>query len=441
MKHRSLPNKSLTIQRFIIRCILLIFLFLYLSNLKAQSVPELIFRNPVVSSGIPGTDGTKYRFSNVATGLDAVVEILGRSGNQVVLRNIDSTSIGWDKAFQPIMGIAGTVPANKEWWMEFRISFYKSATWQKTTINRIVATGLDIDGDGLSIREWVEMKRIKAFTISSSCVLTTNLGASIFDLVNYNNNGQNIRLIGPVTNFANIDTSATAVMATYEYEKKDQIDFKLGGKSGTLTSTAGIRLNSIWFKEFKLSSRPLPVKLVDFAAQYDRNKVNLNWATADETNFSHFVIERSTDGKNFDDISVVFSAGSDGSRQNYKLSDGDIKNKSGLLYYRLRIVDVDKKTSYSVTRIIRLDNGKDVLKLSIYPNPVATELRITIPAAWQGKEVRLELINNLGQLVRFQKNTNASQTEVISVSGLGKGIYFLKASTGKDVAEHSIIKN
>jgi hypothetical protein len=436
MKHRSLP-----IERFLIRCILLIFLFLYLVNLKAQSIPELIFRNPVVSIGIPGADGTKYRFSNVATDLDAVVEILGRSGSQVVLTNIDSTGIGWDKAFQPILGIAGTVPANQEWWMEFRISFYKSATWDNQRINRFVATGLDIDGDGQSIQEWVEMKKIQDFTISPSCVLTTNLVASIFDLVNFNNNGSDFRLIGPVTNFANIDTSAIAVMATYEYNKKDRIDFKLGGKTGALTSTAGLRLNSIWFKEFDLSASPLPVKLIDFAAQYDRNKVNLNWTTSDETAFSHFVIERSTDGKNFQDLSIVFSAGSNGSHQEYKLSDGDIKNKSGLLYYRLKMVDVDKKASYSAIRIIRLGNGKDILNIAVYPNPVATELRITIPAAWQGKEVRFELINNLGQLVRYQKNTNASQTEVISMSDLGKGIYYLKASTVQEVAKHSIIKN
>lgn len=436
MKHRSLP-----IERFLIRCILLIFLFLYLTNLKAQSFPELIFRNPVKLSGVAGQDGAKYRFSNVTTDIDAVVEIRGRSGNQVILSHIDSTGIGWDKAFQPILGIAGTVAANQEWWMEFRINFYKSGTWEKRKVNKFVASGLDIDGDGQSIQEWVEMKRIKDFTIAPSCVLTTNLLLSIFDLSNYNNNGQDFKLIGPVTNFVNIDTAATAVMAVYEYDKKDQIDFKLGGKTGALTSTAGVRLNSIWFKDFDLSGSSLPVKLIDFAAQYDKSKVNLNWVTADETEFSHFVVERSTDGKNFQEIIVVFSAGVNGSKQDYKISDNDIKNKSGLLYYRLKMVDVDKKSTYSAVRIIRLGNGKDVLRLAVYPNPVATDLRITIPAAWQGQEVRLELINNLGQLVRFQKNSNASQTEIINVADLRKGIYFLKVSTGKEVAEQSIIRN
>lgn len=436
MKHRSL-----FIERFLIKCILLVFLLLYLVNLKAQTVPELIFRNPVVVYGNAGADGTIYRFSNVATGIDAVVQILGRSGPQVVLSSIDSTGIGWDKAFQPILGIPGTVAANQEWWMEFRMFFYKAGTWQNKKVNKFFATGLDIDGDGQSVQEWVEMKRIKALIISPTCVLTTNLTASVFDLANYNNYGQDFRLIGPVTNFVNIDTSATAVMATYEYYSKDQIDFTIGGKTGALTSTAGVRLNSIWFKEFDLSAPALPVKLIDFVAQFDRNKVNLNWATADETGFSHFVIERSTDGKNFQDVGIVFSAGSDNERQDYKLSDADIKNKNGLLYYRLKIVDVDKEITYSSIRIIRLGNEKDLMRIAVFPNPVTTELRITIPVAWQGQKIQLALINNLGQIVRVQKNTNASQTELIDVSELGKGIYFLKASTVNEVAEQRIIKN
>ncbi len=105
------------------------------------------------------------------------------------------------------------------------------------------------------------------------------------------------------------------------------------------------------------------------------------------------------------------------------------------------MVDVDEKSTYSATRIIRLGNAKDFLRLAVYPNPATTELRITIPATWQGNEMQLELINNLGQVVRIQKNTNASQTEVINVSALGKGIYFLKASTVNEVAGQRIIKN
>ena len=179
-----MKQKSLPFERFLVRCLVLLFLFLYLSGLKlkAQSFPQLIFHNPALETGIAGQDGAKYRFPNVATGMDAVVEILGRSSSQVVLSNIDSTGIGWDKAIQPIVGIPGIVPAYQNWWMEFRINFYKAGTTQTKKVNSFVATGLDIDGDGQSINEWVEMKKVKNISVSSLCALTANLMGTIVDL-------------------------------------------------------------------------------------------------------------------------------------------------------------------------------------------------------------------------------------------------------------------
>ena len=440
-----MKQKSLPFERFFVRCLVLLFLFLYLSGLKlkAQSFPELVFHNSTLETGVAGQDGAKYRFPNVATGMDAVVEILGRSSNQVVLSNIDSTGIGWDKAIQPIVGIPGTVPANLNWWMEFRINFYDHGTTIAKKVNNFVATGLDIDGDGQSIQEWVEMKKVKNYNVSTLCALTTTLLGSIVDLLNLNNNGQDIRIIGPVANYANVDTSATGVMATYEYDRKDQIDFMLGGTTGSGSSTAGMRMNSIWFKQFDLSPQPsiLPVKLIDFTAKYDKNKVILNWSTAEEKQFSHFVIERSTDGKNFSDAALLFTEGTSENKKDYSYTDANLANKGGLLYYRLRMVDIDKNTSYSAVRIIRLADEKATLTLTSYPNPVVSDLRVTIPANWQGKKIYFELVNGNGQTVKIQKNAIASQTETITVSSLGRGIYFVKAYCGSETAQQRILKN
>ena len=176
-------------------------------------------------------------------------------------------------------------------------------------------------------------------------------------------------------------------MVTYEYDKKDQIDFMLGGTTGALSSTAGMRMNSIWFKQFDLSPQPsiLPVKLIDFTAKYDKNKVMLNWTTAEEKQFSHFVIRAEHRRKNFNDAALLFTEGTSENRKDYSFTDANLANKGGLLYYRLRMVDVDKNTSYSAVRIIRLAEEKATLTLTSYPNPVVNDLRVTIPAKWQGK--------------------------------------------------------
>src|SRR5512141_691470 len=93
---------------------LFILLSLLPSILRAQTsqpIPELVFQNPTLISGTAGQDGAIYKFANVASGIDATIKIVGRSSNSVVLSTIDSTGIGWSKAFQPVVGIKGSVSA------------------------------------------------------------------------------------------------------------------------------------------------------------------------------------------------------------------------------------------------------------------------------------------------------------------------------------------
>src|SRR4051812_42729720 len=90
--------------------------FLFVMTVNGQTIPELVFKNPVLVKGNAGQNGAQYLFSNVATGVDAVLEIKGRSSNSVVISSVDSTSIGWDKALQPIVGIPTGVGPNQNWW-------------------------------------------------------------------------------------------------------------------------------------------------------------------------------------------------------------------------------------------------------------------------------------------------------------------------------------
>src|SRR5688500_8745845 len=92
-------------------------LLLVVPSMYAQVIPEFVFRNPVLESGTALKDGAKYRFPNAAQNIDAVVEIKKRSASNVVINNIDLTSFGWDKAFQPELGIPGTVAPYSNWWV------------------------------------------------------------------------------------------------------------------------------------------------------------------------------------------------------------------------------------------------------------------------------------------------------------------------------------
>src|SRR5262245_38480543 len=88
----------------------------------SQTISELVFQNPTLISGTAGQDGAQYKFSNVATGIDAVIQIKGRTSNAVILTAIDTTGTGYSKAWQPVLKYNGTAPSHSSWSMDFRIN-------------------------------------------------------------------------------------------------------------------------------------------------------------------------------------------------------------------------------------------------------------------------------------------------------------------------------
>jgi hypothetical protein len=188
------------------------------------------------------------------------------------------------------------------------------------------------------------------------------------------------------------------------------------------------------------ANSPLPVKLINFDAKYNKPNVVLSWSTAMEKNFSHFVVEYSTDGINFSQAATVFGFGESDSRKDYTYTDKNTAGKGGLIYYRLQSVDIDGKSTYSSIRIIRLGEEKQGIALTTYPNPVTSELRVTIPGNWQNKKVSYEIFNANGQVTKKSETASSSQTENLNVSSLAPGLYIVKVTCDGVSVQQKIIK-
>jgi Secretion system C-terminal sorting domain len=257
--------------------------------------------------------------------------------------------------------------------------------------------------------------------------------------------GSGNTVLGPIDNFAAIDTSAVQVMATYQYLKTDRIRFRYGAKTNNFTSNgAGIRLNSTWFREFSLTPAltTLPIKLSSFTAMLVNTKADLKWTTSYEKDVNYFAIEKSTDGKNFSQIGMVFAKGNSTENNSYTYPDASINTtKESIVYYRLRSVDIDGKSQVSEVKLIRVGKqNEQIASIVSYPNPVVNELRVTIPTTWQGKKVSYEVLNNNGQSTYRKEIGSSSQTETIAVSQLAPGFYIIKVSCNGEVAQQKIIK-
>ena len=469
MKQKSLPFY------------LFIFLLLVVPSIYGQAIPELIFRNPVLESGTALQNGAKYRFKNAAAGVDAMVEIKQRSASNVEVRNIDLTSFGWDNAFQPELGISGTVAPYQEWWVEFEISFLKAGTNKTQKLDKFDATSLDVDGDNVSIQEFVKMEKAKKVTYStltnlmngapetkiecgecghpsaletcSNCSGTGKNGSSncgnckgsgkLHEHCDHAWDGEsNYAIQGPVLNFINIDTLGTAVMATYNYENKDKIKLKIGAKSGAQPSSAGMRLNSIWFKAFNLSPMGvLPVKLTGFNAKYNKQNVDLTWTTEQERTFNYFIVEKSVNGIDFKETAVVFAKDNGQIKKEYSFTDEEITANKGILYYRLKMVDASMQSQKSMIRVIKIGEVFTDVNIQAYPNPVVNELRITVPATWQNTKVTYDLYSANGTILKHVVNNNANQTETLAMTGFNPGVYVVKVNSGTETVVKQIMKS
>ncbi|HVZ57035.1 MAG TPA: Ig-like domain-containing protein [Chitinophagaceae bacterium] len=219
----------------------------------------------------------------------------------------------------------------------------------------------------------------------------------------------------------------TGTTTTFTYQLKD---------NGYAPMTSNIATVTINFPAPVI----LPVTLEYFTAQLTGTSVNLTWATASEQNAGQFLVERSDDGMHYRTVALVFAAGNSVQEQHYGFKDAVASKTSGMVYYRLKCVDEDGKFTYSQVRTIRLGNRQLAGQVKAYPNPFAGEIRVTLPADWQGKAIRIELYDAGGRVVKRQDTGNASQTETLNASDLTPGLYILQVRSGTQHIENKLIK-
>lgn len=415
----------------------------FYSVANAQTSQELVFKNPVLTTGTDGADNAVYRFPAVMNGIDALVKINGRSSSEVRLVSLDLTNTGFDKAFQPQVtyGANNTVPAgNTDFWMEFQVSFVQANTNTAAVVSSFNVTGLDIDGNGDKLSEYQTYYGLHTFTLENSSVLHTSV---VKDLVAGIMTNVAERFDGPVTNYAGIDTSATKVMATSSYVGTNSFKVRTGAKSNG-PSAASDRMYSLWFKAFSFQQPVisfLPVTLINWNAAYANNSIALTWTTTEERNASHFILERSFDGVEYADVAMLFAVGNSDISNNYSYNDKVGAANSGIIYYRLKMVDMDGRYKTSDIRIVRLGKAADGVKILAYPNPVVSDVRITIPQSWQGKQISYQLTNANGQTIKSYTVQYASQTEVIAMTQVPAGMYIMRVTNGNETAVQAVVKS
>jgi hypothetical protein len=178
----------------------------------------------------------------------------------------------------------------------------------------------------------------------------------------------------------------------------------------------------------------IPITLSDFQSKKVKDKVLLTWETQSEVNFSHFVLERSTDGKAFYELTKVNASKRSGeSKYDYT----DTPDATGTNYYRLKMVDVDGSFVYS--KIVSESYDASNTPLLVYPS-IATDNKIEVTFKKVLDVAQIKIFNIMGQLVSTRNLQAGASSESIDLAHFTEGAYFLVLQDKGTIQSRKFVK-
>lgn len=225
-------------------------------------------------------------------------------------------------------------------------------------------------------------------------------------------------ITGTTLNVINTTTTADPVGTTYTILTGPVGNNIIGPFATTnLASNYTITYNPTSVVLTKIALFPLPVTWGEFKALAQGSKVLLDWTTLMEENTSHFVVEHSTSGSTYTPVANIEARGNSTYEANYKytFASPDLTKAN---YFRIKQVDLDGKSTYSVTRSVKFDKGQ-VVAIQAYPNPVKDVLTLNI----QRENIQVLLADQTGKTIQ-RLNVQPGQHS-INMQSLPSGIYQL----------------
>ena len=177
---------------------------------------------------------------------------------------------------------------------------------------------------------------------------------------------------------------------------------------------------------------PLAVSLQSFNGAIVNSTAKLNWTSASEINAKQFVVEASSDKKNFASVGTVAAKNVKG-LNSYEF---ETAAPATTTYYRLKMVD--KNGAFSYSPVVVLNASVSTKKLTVFPNPAVNTITLSHAQALEGASVKI--LNAAGKTVSVSNlQTGATQTTV-DVSKLTKGTYIVSVENNGQKVVSQFVK-
>jgi len=179
---------------------------------------------------------------------------------------------------------------------------------------------------------------------------------------------------------------------------------------------------------------PLPVAFGAFTATRSNSVVALKWTTATESNNLGFEIQRLIGSGSWQTLSFVATQAAHGnSASDLTYTYTDLNQTKGISQYRIKQIDIDKKSKFSEIRAVRGDGQKG--KTIVYPNP-SNDGKVNIIFEDVNGIRDVSVSDMTGRVIKQMKGITANN---IVVNNLTAGIYTVRI-VNNETNEHEVQK-
>ncbi|MGZ8538880.1 MAG: T9SS type A sorting domain-containing protein [Flavisolibacter sp.] len=166
----------------------------------------------------------------------------------------------------------------------------------------------------------------------------------------------------------------------------------------------------------------LPVSKLFFKERSFPNYIYLVWESFNEQNVRRYEIQQSIDGRNFITIGNVQANGNT-DVNSYSFRDYSLPQvRVAMIYYRLKVIDIDAAFSFSNVIAIAIDINKS--NIVAWPNPVKSDLQLRLSLTHKDM-ISLNVYDLKGRLLQQQQFQldKGSHIKTLSLVSLQSGVY------------------
>lgn len=198
----------------------------------------------------------------------------------------------------------------------------------------------------------------------------------------------------------------------------------------------GIDNFSVIASEDNVCLTPLPVVFSNFECIQNNNLLNINWSTTLKLNNSHFNVEESNNGIDFETINTINEAGNSYKTNMYSVS---VNLPYESKYYRIKQIDANGNYSYSKLFYFKAEINNETELVVFYPNPSNGSGNLKIVN--NSIILNVKIFNAFGQEMPFKipENIDNEYVLLLNFKNYPSGLYYTIVQTETKIINKSLL--